>query len=231
MLNAFLKISRIGLVIFFIGFSIGFVLTLLVPEIGKANYVFQMNQANWLKTLYTGKQVDLYFISMMIFLRNVLIALLFTISPMLLIQYILKYRSKHPFELDHLQKLRNEIYRLLTLYSLSILLMYGFLVYGLFFGFILIEKSVYGLIQWLIYFIPHGILETLGIILAASTGIIIRNIWLRNPENSFQIFWNKIPSIEYIKYILILTIIFFISSLIEVNISNVFMQNIVKIIN
>ncbi|WP_455279729.1 stage II sporulation protein M [[Eubacterium] cellulosolvens] len=227
-MNNFLKISRIGLAIFFIGFSIGFALTLLLPDIGRANYAFQMNQANWLKTLYTGKEVDLYFISMMIFLRNLLIALLFAISPLVLIQYILRYRSKHQFEYDHLNKLCNEVYWLLTLYSLSILFMYGFIVYGLFFGFILIEKSIYGFIQWLIYLIPHGILETLGIILAASTGLIIRNIWLRNPVKSFQIFWNKIPSIDYIKYLLILMIIFLISSLIEVNISNTFMQILLK---
>jgi hypothetical protein len=58
------------LIIFFIGLSIGFFLTLLLPEIGTANYVFQMNQADWLKTFYTGKQMDMYFISLMIFSFN-----------------------------------------------------------------------------------------------------------------------------------------------------------------
>jgi uncharacterized membrane protein SpoIIM required for sporulation len=227
-LNPFLKFSKIGLIVFFIGFSIGFILTSLLPEIGKANYAFQMNQVNWLKTFYTGKEADLYFISLMIFLRNLMIALLFAISPLVLIQYILKYRSKNQFEYEHLQKLGKEIYRLLTLYSLSVLFMYGFLVYGLFFGFILIEQSVHGLIQWLIYFIPHGIIETLGIIFAASTGLIIRNIWLKNPEINYKLFWKKIPSINYIKYLIILTIIFFISSLIEVNITNKFVETILQ---
>jgi uncharacterized membrane protein SpoIIM required for sporulation len=227
-LNPFFKFSRIGLIVFFIGFSIGFILTSLLPGIGKSNYAFQMNQANWLKTFYTGKEVDLYFISLMIFLRNLMIALLFAISPLVLIQYILKYRSKHQFEYEHLQKLGKEIYRLLTLYSLSVLFMYGFLVYGLFFGFILIEQSVNGLIQWLIYFIPHGIIETLGIIFAASTGLIIRNIWLINPEINYKLFWKKIPSINYMKYLIILIIIFFISSLIEVNITNKFVETILQ---
>ena len=223
-MNPFFKFSRLGLVVFFLGFSIGFVLTLLLPEIGKANYDFQVNQANWLKTFYTGKEVDLYFISLMIFFRNLIIALLFAISPLVLMQYILKYRSKHQFEYDHLDKLGIEIYRLLTLYSLSVLFMYGFLVYGLFFGFILIEYSTHDLIRWLIYFIPHGIIETLGIILAASTGLIMSNIWLKTPEETFKIYWNKIPSINYIKYLIILIIIFLISSLIEVNISNILLE-------
>ena len=228
MLNPFLKFSRLGLVVFFIGFSIGFILTSLLPEIGKANYAFQMNQANWLKTFYTGKEVDLYFISLMIFLRNLMIALLFAISPLVLIQYILKYRSKYQFEHEHLEKVGNEISRLLNLYSLSVLFIYGFLVYGLFFGFILIEQSFHGLTRWLIYFIPHGIIETLGIILAASTGLIIRNIWLKNPETVYKIFWKKIPSNNYIKYLIILIIIFFISSLIEGNITNKFVETILQ---
>lgn len=157
-----------------------------------------------------------------------MIALLFAISPLVLIQYILKYRSKHHFEYEHLQKLGKEIYRLLTLYSLSVLFMYGFLVYGLFFGFILIEQSVHGLIRWLIYFIPHGIIETLGIIIAASTGLIIRNIWLKHQETNYKIFWKKIPSINYIKYLIILIIIFLISSLIETNITNKFLKIILQ---
>ena len=159
-MNPVLRMPKIGLIIFFIGLSIGFFLTLLLPEIGTANYVFQMNQANWLKTFYTGKEVDTYFISLMIFIRNFMIASLFTVSPLVLIQYILKYRIKHQFESEHMHKLGNEISRLLTLYSLSVLFIYGFFVYGLFFGFILIQKSVYGLTQLLIYLIPHGILET-----------------------------------------------------------------------
>ena len=230
-MNPFLRIPKIGLIIFFIGLSIGFFLTLLLPEIGTANYVFQMNQANWLKTFYTGKEVDTYFISLMIFIRNFMIASLFTVSPLVLIQYILKYRSKHQFESEHMHKLGNEISQLLTLYSLSVLFMYGFLVYGLFFGFIFIQKTFHGLAQWLIYLIPHGILETLGIILAASTSLILKNIWLMNPEKSFQIFWKKIPPMDYIKFIIILTFIFIISSLIEVNISNTFIEIILKIIN
>ena len=227
MLNPFLRIPRIGLIIFFTGFSAGFILTLLLPEIGKANYAFQINQANWLKTLYTGKERDLHFISLIIFLRNLMIALLLAISPLVLIQYILKYRSNNNFKNDHLQKLKSEISKLLSLYSLSVLFTYGFLVYGLFFGFILIEKSVHEFVLWLIYFIPHGILETLGIILAASTALIMRNIWLKNPENNFQIFWKKIPNIVYIKYLIILITIILISSLIEVNISNKLLESVI----
>ena len=219
-MNPFLKITKIGLTIFFLGFLIGFVLTLLFPEIGKANYDFQVNQANWLRTFYTGKQIDLYFISFVIFLRNLLIALLFAISPLILIHYVLRYRTKHQFESEHSQKLKNEIYRLLTFYSISVLFMYGFLVYGLFFGFILINESVNGLVQWLIYFIPHGILETLGIILAASTGLILRDIWIKKEEIIFKTFWYKIICNNYIKYLIILVIIFIISGLIEVNISS-----------
>lgn len=230
-MNPFLRIPRIGLIIFFIGLSIGFFLTLLLPEIGTANYAFQMNQADWLKTFYTVKEMDMYFISLMIFIRNFSIALLFAVSPLVLILYILKYRSRHQFKSEHMQKLGNEISRLLTLYSLSVLFMYGFFVYGLFFGFILIQKSVYGLTQLLFYLIPHGILETLGIILAASTGLILKNIWLMNPQISFKIFWKKLPSNNYFKFIVILIFIFIISGFIEANITNTFMEYIYKTIN
>ncbi len=229
-MNPFLKIPRISLIIFFIAFSLGFLLTLLLPEIGKANYEFQMSQANWLKTFYTGKITDMFFLSLTIFIRNFMIAFLFAVSPLVLIRYILKYRSKNQFKSEHLQKLGNEISQLLTLYSLSVLFIYGFLVYGLFFGFIFIEKSVGGLVQWFIYLIPHGILETVGIILACSTGLIIRNIWLINPKISFLEFWKKILSDDYIKYIMILGIIFFISGFIEVYISNIFLEYMLTII-
>jgi uncharacterized membrane protein SpoIIM required for sporulation len=130
-----------------------------------------------------------------------------------------------------MQKLGNEISRLLTLYSLSVLFIYGFFVYGLFFGFILIQKSVYGLTQLLIYLIPHGILETLGIILAASTSLILKNIWLMNPQISFKIFWKKLPSNNYLRFIVILIFIFIISGFIEVNITNTFMEYIYKTMN
>ncbi|WP_455282298.1 stage II sporulation protein M [[Eubacterium] cellulosolvens] len=230
-MNPFLRIPRIGLIIFFIGFSIGFFLTLLLPDIGTANYVFQLNQADWLKTFYTGKEMDTYFISLMIFIRNLSIALLFAVSPLVLILYILKYRSKHQFKYEHMQKLGHEISRLLSLYSFSVLFIYGFFVYGLFFGFILIQKSVYGLTQLLIYLIPHGILETLGIILAASTGLILKNIWLTNPQLSFKIFWKNLLSKNYLIFIIVLIFIFMISGFIEVNITNIFLEYINKTMN
>jgi len=230
-MNPFLRIPRIGLIIFFIGLSTGFFLTLLLPDIGTANYVFQMNQADWLKTFYTGKEIDTYFISLMIFIRNLSIALLFAVSPLVLILYTLKYRSKHQFKSENMQKLGNEISRLLSLYSLSVLFIYGFFVYGLFFGFILIQKSVHGLTQWMIYLIPHGILETLGIILAASTGLILKNIWLTNPQLSFKIFWKNLPSKNYLEFIIVLIFIFMISGFIEVNITNIFLEYINKTMN
>ncbi len=190
-----------------------------------------MNQANWLKALDTGKNLDMHFMSLMIFIRNFMIALLFAISPLVLIQYILKYRSKHQFKSEHMQKLENEISRLLSLYSLSVLFMYGFLVYGLFLGFILLQRSFHGLVLWLIYLIPHGILETLGIILAASTSLILKNIWLMNTHISFTIFWKKNLKNNYMQFIIILTFIFIISSFIEIFISNTFMENIFKTMN
>jgi uncharacterized membrane protein SpoIIM required for sporulation len=83
----------------------------------------------------------------------------------------------------------------------------------------------------LIYLIPHGILETLGIILAASTGLILKNIWLTNPQLSFKIFWKNLPSKNYLIFIIVLIFIFMISGFIEVNITNIFLEYINKTMN
>ena len=186
-MNPFLRVSKIGLISFFSGFAAGFLVALIFPRIGEANYMFHLGQAGWLKAVYPQPEVYASTISLMIFLRNYSVGLLFAISPLILIYYTAYYRKRYPFRCeDPLSKLSREIYLILTVYPISVLFAYGFAVFGLFLGFILLENSFGELLRWITYLVPHGLIEILGIILAASTSIVIRDICLRNPTESFS---------------------------------------------
>ena len=226
-MNPFLRTPKVSLKSFFLGFTFGFLVTLILPEIGEANYAFQLGQVKWLKNAYAGMMggVDDMCLALTIFSRNFSIALLIAIIPLVLICYTLSYRNRHPFKSGNpQQRSKKEIYFILTMYSIAILFAYGFHVFGLFLAYIFMESSFQGLLRWSLYFVPHGILETLGMVLAASTSIAIRDYWVSNLNRSFTNLWKEIPHRSYVNYLFILLIIFLSSAFLEVYVSRRFME-------
>jgi len=223
-MNPLLKLPKVSLNSFFLGVASGFSAALILPEFGEAYYKLSLVQAERLKAVFAGASWNVW-LTLTIYLRNVAIALLLAIIPLALVYHAIAYRKRYPFKSgDFSQKLIDEIRLTLTLYSISTLFAYGFVVFGLFLAFVFVENSFSGLIRWTLYLMPHGVLETFSMISAASTGIIIREKWLRDFDVRSFSFWKQIPRRDYVTYLLWLSIVLFISALLEVYVSTGLMQ-------
>jgi uncharacterized membrane protein SpoIIM required for sporulation len=229
-MHPFLRIPKSCLITFFLGALFGFSICLVFPGFGKAGYAFQLQQANWLGGAYSGVVQQFRFTSM-IYLRNCLIAILIAILPFALLQHALAYRRKHPFKsTDFNLALRNEIHVSLTMYSIATLFAYGFFVFGLFLGSVFALDSFRGLLQWSVYLVPHGILETFVIISAASRGILIRDDWLRNFNPLFPDSLKPLPWRGYLGYLFTIAILLIFSSFLEVYVSRGFVDFIFRFV-
>jgi hypothetical protein len=223
-MTPYLRIPSLSLKSFFSGVAIGFLIVLLIHGVGEAWYSYQLRQATGLTTTHAGAFGKTGLV-LAIFSRNFSIALLLALLPLMLIYHTLAYRSKRPFRSgDFTQRLTREINFTLTMYSVSVLFIYGAFVFGFFLGFVLSEYSFPRFFHFVLYFVPHGFLETFGILLAASAGIIIRDAWLRHPSEKFSAFWREIPKREYFGSFLFLLVIFFLSAVVEVYFSRGFMK-------
>jgi len=223
-MSAFLKIPKLGMQSFFLGFVSGFLAASISPKFGRAYYAFCLGQANQLNAAPGVAASDVW-LTLTIYLRNLSIALLITIFPLLLVYQTLAYRKKYPFKSgDFVQRVKSELHVVLTMYSISVLFAYGFAVFGLFLASVFVENSFQGLMQWSLYLVPHGILETLGMISAASTGLVVRDSWLRDFNPEFQNSWRQVPKRIYEDQLLFLLIILLISAFLEVYVSRGFVK-------
>jgi len=223
-MTPFLKVPSLSLKSFFSGVAMGFLIVLLLHGVGEAWYSYQLRQTSGLTTTHDGAFGKVSLV-LTIFSRNFSIALLLALLPLMLIYHTLVYRSKRPFKSgDFVQRLTKEIHFTLTMYSVSVIFVYGAIVFGFFLAYVLNEYSFPGFLQLVLYLIPHGFLETYGILLAASAGIILRDAWLRNPEQKFSTFWGKISKREYFGSFLFLFVILFLSAVVEVYFSRGFMK-------
>jgi len=229
-MNPFLRIRKASLAIFFSGLTFGVLLVSILPEAGRVNFLFQLGQVGWLRTAQAGLSGNLILV-LMISVRNYAIALLMAVTPIILIAYTLNYRKRRPFGSgDNLQRIVREIKLELTIYPASVLFAYGFVVFGLFLAYVFSMRSLYGLTRWCFYLVPHGIAETAGIILAASTSYVIKDSWLRNPGLSFSAFCQKMPRRSYVNYLVFLMLVFVSSAFLEVFVSRGFTAFLCKLI-
>ena len=217
-MSSLFKIPGISLKSFFLGFASGFLGGLISPKLGKSYYVFCAGQAEHMQNFFTtGGDLPLMVI---IYLRNFAIASLIAVLPLMLISHTLAYRKRHPFKSgDFHQKLTGEIRLTLTIYSVSILFAYGFAVFGLFLASVFAENSFQGLLRWSLYLVPHGILETLCMISAASVGIVIRDNWLKTFDTKFQYTWKRLPKRCCVSYLVFLSTVLFFAAFLEVYVS------------
>ena len=223
-MNQFLRMRSFAVMLFLIGVGAGFVITLMIPEIGRLYFAFQLRQVEQLTRIYPGVVGNLW-MAVNVFLRNLSIAFLMALLPVLLVYQTLAYRKRYPYKSgDHRTKMREELHLTLTMYSTSILLTYGFFVFGIFLAFVFTLDSFHGLVIWVLYLVPHGILETSAMIMAGSTGIVIRDCWLKNFDPTISSHWEQVSKRGYTTYLVFLLVVLLMSAFLEVYVSRNLMQ-------
>lgn len=227
-MNQFLRIRNFALKLFFSGVGAGFLITLTIPELGRFYYAFQVRQAEQLTRIYQGVTGNLW-MTLSIFLRNLSIACLMTLLPVLLVYQTRAYRKRYPYKSGAQRTMmRKELHITLTMYSAAILFAYGFFVFGIFLASVFTSDSFHGLVIWILYLVPHGILETTAMIMAASTGIAIRDSWLRNYDLAISGHWRRVCNRDYAYCLAFLMIVLLLSAFLEVYVSKDLMQLLVN---
>ena len=227
-MNQFLRIRSFAVILFLIGVGTGFVITLMIPEIGRLYFEFQLRQVEQLTRIYPGVAGNLW-MALTVFLRNLSIAFLMALLPVLLVYQTLAYRKRYPYKSADLRtEMRKEVHLMLTMYSTAILLAYGFFVFGIFLASVFTRDSFHGLVIWILYLLPHGILETSAMIIAASTGIVIRDSWLKNFDPTISSHWRQVSKRDYATCLVFLLIVLFASAFLEVYVSKDLMELLVN---
>jgi len=117
-----------------------------------------------------------------------------------------------------------EIHLTLTMYSTAILLAYGFFVFGIFLAFVFTRDSFHGLVIWTLYLVPHGVIETLAMIMAMSTGIVVRDSWLKNFDTTISSHWRQVSKRDYASCLVLLIVALLLSAFLEVYVSRDLMR-------
>ena len=157
--------------------------------------------------------------------RNFVIASLISAIPLILLRYTLYYRKRRPYRSgDFKVKLRKETSFVLTVYPLSVIFFYGFIVLGLFLTFVLLRGSFARLFIWILYLIPHGFLEIFGLVSSASASLVIRDFCLSSHDSVTHNLWARVPKRSYAAFLGFLLLIFLLSAFLEVYVSQRFME-------
>jgi Stage II sporulation protein M len=228
-MNQFLRIRSYALTLFFMGVGFGFVTTLVVPEIGRHYFAFQLQQVEQFAGIHQGVSANLW-MAMSLFLRNLSIAFLIALLPLVLVYQTLAYRKRYPYKSsDYHAEIRKELHLTLTMYSTAVLVAYGFFVFGIFLAYIFIQDSFHGLMIWILYLVPHGVLEISAMIIAASTGIVIRDSWLNDFDTNITSHWRRVSKRNYATCLIILTVVLLASAFLEVYISRQLMKTLISV--
>ena len=223
-MNPFIRPQPVAYLCLFAGFASGFLAALIFPRIGWAGFAFQLGQAQNLRSLPSGGLGFLVLV-FQIFVRNYAIALLIAAIPLVLLRYTLHYRKRRPYRSgDFGIKLKKEISFVLTIYPLSVIFSYGFIVLGLFLAFVFLRGSFTRLLIWVLYLIPHGFLEIFGLISSASASLVVRDACLGSHGSVLSSLWSRIPRRSYASYLAFLLLIFLFSAILEVYVSQKFMD-------
>jgi len=223
-MNQFLRIRGFAVMLFLIGVGAGFAITLMIPEIGRLYFAFQLQQVEQLTSIDPGVVGNLW-MALNVFLRNLSVASLIALLPVLLVYQTLAYRKRYPYKsADHRAEMKKEIHLTLTMYSTAILLAYGFFVFGIFLAFVFTRDSFHGLVIWTLYLVPHGVIETLAMIMAMSTGIVIRDSWLKNFDTTISSHWRQVSKRDYASCLVLLIVALLLSAFLEVYVSRDLMR-------
>jgi hypothetical protein len=186
------------------GILCGFVVSALFPIIRESYALFYTSDViAYTSKLYSNFERFGLFIA--IFSRNFTLVAILTLGPFFIAHQCIK-QNKEP-------------QLLLTLFTICSILAYGFFPYGLFLGHLFFEYQILTFLKWMLYFIPHGFFETFIILAAGSTGMEIKERFLKNSQIT------KIgPKDTIMKKLLLSAILLVVATIIEILISPFFLK-------
>ncbi len=195
------QLNRLVIGIFFLGLFLGIILSIVYQELCKFYFFFYKSDIlSYALVLQT--KIGLLGLFLAILSKNFVFVVVLILSPYLIAQSCIN-ENRNPKNF-------------LVLFTVFSIFTYGFFPYGLFIGYLYLKHSFSYLLKWMLYFIPHGILETVIILSAGSTGMMIyENIFKKEKKP-------KLSIKEAFKKLIIVTFFLAVSAFIEIFISTLF---------
>lgn len=149
--------------LFIIGLLSGFALGILFPFIGKSYFNLYFMDVK----IYAGEfseRFGMWGNIISILSRNLVLISILIVGPYIIANsYIRKHKDPK---------------RSLFLFTICSIFTYGFFPYGLFLGNLYSSLNKELFFKWILYFVPHGILETIIVLWAGSTAIYIEELFV-----------------------------------------------------
>ena len=165
-------ISKYVLFLFLLGISLGFTLGILFPTVSESYFEAYVKDINF----YAIKSMEAFGFfgnTIAIFSRNAIFASILILGPYIIANTYLKQEKDGKSSL--------------ILFTTCSIFIYGFFPYGLFMGHLWSKLPLELFQRWMLYFLPHGFLETAIILWAGSTAMQIKdNILLGINHNSIK---------------------------------------------
>ena len=197
-----IPLDRFVVGIFLLGGFFGVIFSIACRELCEFYYFFYKSD---ILSYALGLQakMGLFGLFLAILSKNLIFVTILILGPYIIAQSSIK-ENRNP---EHFLKL-------FTTFSIFI---YGFFPYGLFIGYLHLKYSLSYLLNWMLYFMPHGILETIIILSAGSTGMIM------NKNISKKGIKQKLSIEEALKKLIIVTSLLSVTASIEIFISPLFL--------
>jgi len=158
-----IPIKPIVIFIFIIGLLSGFAIGILFPFIGKSYSNLYFMDVK----IYAGEfseRFGMWGNIISILSRNLALISILILGPYIIANsYIRKYKDPK---------------RSLFLFTICSIFTYGLFPYGLFLGNLYASLNKELFFKWILYFIPHGILETIIVLWAGSTAIYMEELFV-----------------------------------------------------
>jgi len=158
-----IPIKPIVIFIFIIGLLSGFTIGILFPFIGRSYFNLYFMDVK----IYAGEfsqRFGMWGNIISILSRNLVLISILILGPYIIANsYIGKYKDPK---------------KSLLLFTICSIFTYGFFPYGLFLGNLYASLNKDLFFKWILYFIPHGILETIVVLWAGSTAIYIEELFV-----------------------------------------------------
>lgn len=188
-----IPIKPIVIFIFIIGLLSGFAIGILFPFVGKSYFNLYFMDVKIYAGEFSGR-FGMWGNIFSILSRNLALTSILILGPYIIANsYIRKYQDPK---------------KSLFLFTIFSIFTYGFFPYGLFLGNLYATLNKELIFKWILYFIPHGILETIVVLWAGSTAICVEELFVsRKDHNIVAINYVLRRLFFVIAYLLIATII------------------------
>ncbi|MFW9943143.1 MAG: hypothetical protein ACFFFT_19045 [Candidatus Thorarchaeota archaeon] len=158
-----ISIKPIVILIFVIGFISGFAIGIIFPFIGRSYFNLYFMDVR----IYAGEFSERFGIwgnIISILSRNLILISILILGPYIIANSYIR-DNKNPK-------------KSLFLFTICSIFTYGFFPYGLFLRNLYTSLNEELFFKWILYFIPHGILETIVVLWAGSTAVYIEELFV-----------------------------------------------------